>query len=279
MHDTNPNKEERMPPLIVVGLTGPVGSGCSVVSNLIFEGKRLLRILTHLGWIDLEKTGGFTISWEKLNQDVDKQYEKLSVVTRFIKEYKEFIKEYEENKSQAGIDNLRTLRSKIEKEFSDEFSEEAVGDFLKKLLQIKKDITKKLKETLEVREEIKALDKLKAYYKREYDLFCTISASTEIVLYALMSIEQDDFSLRHIKTTKRMENCKKFVEIAKNKMNRRKANTAFKKADTKGYKIYYENCRDWKNKDKEKDKDKSNCRNQIRNEKICCNKVKRKKSN
>ncbi len=150
------------------------------------------------------------------------------------------------------LEDLRKLEKEINDNLGSELCKVLEGNLWEKLLQVKKDVTRELRESLEVREEIKALDKLKAYYNKESDLFCTISASTVIVLYALMSIEKDDLSLRHIKQRSRRRNCNKFVEIAKNKMNGRKANTAFKKADTKGYKIYYENCRDWKNKEKEK---------------------------
>ena len=52
MHDVEPDPRKRMPPLIVIGLTGPVGSGCSTLSKLFdiagkdrMTGNNLSRIL------------------------------------------------------------------------------------------------------------------------------------------------------------------------------------------------------------------------------------------
>lgn len=245
MLDTNPNKEERMPPLIVLGLTGPVGSGCSAVSNQIIEGKRLLMMLTNLGWVTRDSKGGFSICYEGLNKDVDEQYGNIFVV-------KKLIKHNNESEKQGYTKKLEELRDELNSELEEKLFDKLKKKSQEELEPIEKDFTKKLREILEVREEIKALNSLKAYYRKESNLFYTISASTVIVLYALMAIEQDDFSLRHIKQRSRRRNCSKFVEIAKTKMNGRRANIAFKKADTKGYKIFYKNCRDWKDKDEEK---------------------------
>ena len=77
MHDTNPDPKKRMQPLIVLGLTGPVGSGCTTVGRIFSTSKSFNEVLKLLKWVTMRK-GGVNINWAGLNKEIDNQYESLA---------------------------------------------------------------------------------------------------------------------------------------------------------------------------------------------------------
>ena len=64
MHDTEPNPKKRMPPLMVLGLTGPVGSGCTTVGKIFSKSIGLNKVLENLKWVSLRGNGGFNVKWD-----------------------------------------------------------------------------------------------------------------------------------------------------------------------------------------------------------------------
>jgi len=257
MHDTNPNPNKRMPPLIVLGLTGPIGSGCTTVSNRIFDdpdnpnrgqGNELLKILSFVGWITPKKRGGFTIKWNRIYKGIDQTYKRLSAVDRAIKEF-------DICREDGDLGRLEELCKKLKEEVQTILDESIRDDFdfRSQLESFKKRFEKKLKNDLEIREAIKALDKLNIYRKKETHLFRTISVSDLIVFRALMAIEKEDFDIDGIKDANKRRKYKQFVTIAKKHMNDREAKLILKQSEVEGYGDYYKRCYDWKNKD-ERDK-------------------------
>lgn len=254
MHDTEPDKRKRMPPLMVLGLTGPVGSGCTWVSNNIFDdldnpnrgqGNELLKVLTFVRWvIPREEGGGFNINWKGLNKEVDSTYKKIDAVDKAIQEFDICKEEKDSNKIKSLSE---TLKEKL-KTVLDERIEEGF-DLRKQLEKLEEKLREKLKKDLETREAIKALDELNKYYGERKHFFRTISVSDLIVFRVLMVIEKDDFALDGIEDINKKKKYERFVHIAKKYMNRKQARAMLNEIGVVGYGDYYKRCYDWKDKD------------------------------
>jgi deoxycytidylate deaminase len=143
------------PPLIVLGLTGPLGSGCTSLSHLFdipgkprTERNKLFSFLEAEHIIKAESNQGFKfkIDWQSINEKIDQCYEK---------------------------------RSKVSLTREDENYEE-------KYLQMHGEIGREL----EKRESLHGLDFLEPYYTPQGHLFRTISVSDLIVFHTLLSFEK-----------------------------------------------------------------------------------------
>jgi len=237
MHDTNPNPNKRMPPLIVLGLTGPVGSGCTTVGRIFSTSKIFNEVLNRLKWVNITRKGEFNINWDGLNEEIDNQYERLAEVRKVLKQY-----DVLENK--MDLSALKKLEEDTSKKLSMDFRGkiEEGFTFIKQLEALEKNLRKALTKCLENREGIKALEKLKQYcqlYGEKKHLFRTLSVSDLIVFRALMEIEKKTFSLKHIKEIDRKRNYEEFVAIAEKHMNKKIQKEIIKQSGYKGYKDYY----------------------------------------
>jgi dCMP deaminase len=223
MHDIEPDRRKRKPPLIVLGLTGRVGSGCSWISNRIFDdpdnpnrgqGNELLKVLKFVRWITQRGGEGFIINWKGLNKEVDITYKKIDSVDKEIKDL-------DTSKEDKVSKNIRLEQLKD---------------------QLKKD--------LEIRESIKALDELKKYYGKDSHIFRTISVSDLIVFRALMVIEKENFNLNGVEDKDKAKKYEQFVRIARKHINNNQAKARLREIDVDGYGDFYKSCYEWKNKDK-----------------------------
>lgn len=148
-----------MPPLRVLGLTGPVASGCTSLSRLFdspgrprHEPNYLLKILLERDKVVVPgNDGGFRISWEAIN-------EKISQLS---------------HEHSGGIPWEQVPPSK-----SDDVCE----------------IPEPLLDELEHREALHSLADLFEYYRPEGHLFRTLSMSDTIVFHALMALESRGWS-------------------------------------------------------------------------------------
>lgn len=234
---------QNMPPLVVLGLTGPSGSGCSAVGNQILRGSKLLKIFASFGWITLDDNGDFTISWNGLNEEIDNLYTNLSSIKKSVKAYKEC-------QEQGNPDDLAKKEEDIKNLFSNTLHRQLEANITEECHAIERAITKTLRETLEVREQLKALDKLKPYYQENHNLFYTISASTIIVLYALRVIEQGNFNPDNVIPEQKIAKCKKFIRIAKKTIAQNNITKVFTKAKVAGFQDYYEKIYGWRDRSK-----------------------------
>lgn len=234
MHDTNPNPGKKMPPLIVLGLTGPVGSGCTTVGKIFSTSGSFNKVLDRLKWINIEREGGFNINWAGLNKDVDEQYDRLT-------EIKNILKQYDELKNKMGLSELEKLEKTASEKFNTDFRRKIKEgfDFVGQLEELEGKLKKALNKSLETREGIKALEELKSYHGKNKHYFWTLSVSDLIVFRALMEIEKETFSLAHIKEIDRKNNYEEFVNIAKKHMNKKKRKGILKQSGHEGYKHYY----------------------------------------
>lgn len=253
MHDIEPDGRKRMPPLIVLGLTGPIGSGCTTVSNTIFDnpnkkrrgkGNELLKVLNRIDWIKTKEEKGFDINWEGLNKEVDGTYKKLVAVEKAVKDF-------DTCKNQDEFDKLKDLSEKIKKELKEVLYKKIEDgfDLKEQLVKLEENLRNKLKKDLETREAIKALDKLNAYYKKDKHLFSTISVSDLIVFRTLMAIEKDDFNLDGIDDERKKRKYERFVKIARNNMNKKLVKSNLSRIGIDRYGEYFKHCYDWKDKD------------------------------
>lgn len=253
MHDTNPDPRKRMPPLIVLGLTGPVCSGCSTVSNRIFDdpenpdrghGNELLKVFKFVDWVSIRDKGGFDANWKGLNKEVDNTYRKLRHINKAINEFDVCKNEEDSTKLKSLSESIKerlkkSLKERIEENF----------DFREQLEILKIKLRRKLENDLEIREAIKALDKLNSYYGEGTHLFRTISVSDLIVFRTLMVIEKENFSVDILQDVVKKKKYKQFATIAKKYMNSEKAKSILKRIDVKGYTDYYKRCYEWEDKD------------------------------
>ncbi len=222
-----------MPPLIVLGLTGPVGSGCTTVGRIFSSSNSFNKVLKSLKWVIIQK-GGLNINWIGLNKEIDDQYEKLA-------EVRNILRQYDELKNKMGLSALKKLeeddREKLRTDFGSKIGEglTLVGQL--KVLEGK--LRKALTKCLETREGIKALEELKPYHSENKHFFWTLSVSDLIVFRALMEIEKKNFSLAHIKEIDRKRNYEEFVIIAQKHMNKKKQKNVLKRSGHNGYKDFY----------------------------------------
>lgn len=212
MHDTEPNPKIRMPPLMILGLTGPVGSGCTTVGKIFSTSKGFNKVLENLKWVSPRGNGGFDIIWDNINKEIDSKYEKLAEVNEIIKEYND-------------CKNKKDIR---------------------KMKELKKELGEILSKKLEVREEIKALEKLKQYHDENKHYFCTLSVSDLIVFRTLMEIENENFSLEHVEEIDKKTSYEEFVSIVKEHMNQKEVQKAITLSGSKGYADYHKKCYEYK---------------------------------
>ena len=254
MHDTILDFNKRIPPLIVLGLTGPVGSGCTTVSSAIFDDpanidrertNQLLRTLNFVKWVNLEAGGKFAINWKDINNRLDQMYGYLDSVGKALEKGKSSTKQEATNQiTEAG----RSLIEDINKTLSEDLSQ--TGDLKEDLQIIHEKLARRLKDDLETRETLKALDKLNAYYRSDTHLFRTISVSDLIVYRAMMAIEGEGFSLDKIVDVQKKKKYKRFVDIAEAHMDRKPVGPPLSDAGVEGYVDYWNQCYAWENRDK-----------------------------
>lgn len=252
MHDTNPNPKKRMPPLIVLGLTGPVCSGCTTVSNQIFDnpdnpkrgkGNELLRVLNLVGWVRARDEGGFDVNWTQINKEIDQTYRKLDLVRKAMRAF-------DVMRGQGDPSKLKNLVEELRKELNNASDKriEEVSAFRAQVEELEDNLRRKLKEDLESREAIKALDKLNAYYRQDTHLFRTISVSDLIVFRAMMAIEKEDFNIDSVRDAHKKEKYGEFIAIAKEHMSKEKAKSILGGSQVERYGDYYKRCYDWEDK-------------------------------
>jgi len=252
MNDTNLNQKKRMPPLIVLGLTGPFGSGCTAISHFFdnrddpnrAKGNDLLIFLREKGWITRKVNGNFRCKWKVANEEVDRKYKELAAVG-------EAIKDYDECKRMGEGSNLpqhrKRLRKKLKKVFGmdleDLLGKILGGDLAMVLEEIEEYLRRKLTKVLEQRETIKAFEKLEPYYDKDTHLFRTLSVSDLIVFHTLIPIEKENFNIDAIREKDKREWYKKFVVIAEKHMDGKNIKSVFRKVKVKGYRDYYKKCK------------------------------------
>lgn len=233
MHDTNPDPKKRMPPLIVLGLTGPVGSGCTTVGRMFAKKGNINKILKSLKWVNIKKKE-LNINWREMNKEIDGQYERLT-------EIEDILKKYDELKDKTSLDALRTLEKRANENLKIDLTSETSGsfNFAEQLKELEKNFKKTLTRSLEIREGIKALEELEPYHSKNKHYFWTISVSDLIVFRALMEIEKKNFSLEHIKDIDRKRKYEEFVDIAKKHMDKEERKEIIKESGYEGYRHYY----------------------------------------
>jgi dCMP deaminase len=244
MHDGNPASTKRNPPLIVLGLTGPVGSGCTTVGRIFSRSNDFDNVLSLLKWVNPNRNGGFGINWKGLNKEIDIKYEKLT-------EVREALRKYDEYKKSMDVSKLKREGEKLVKKVEAGLGEKLEGGFTvrKELKELEERVGERLSKNLEIREEIKALEELKAYHAEKTHLFVTLSVSDLIVFRTLMEIEKTNFNVEYIKESGRKKNYEEFIGIARKHMNSKKAKLALRRAGSKGYKEYYRGWYEYKSKD------------------------------
>jgi len=150
-----------MPPRIVIGLTGPVGSGCSTLSKFFddpddFErmnGNLLLQKLVSDNCVSPVKDN-YIVNWDDINKQVDEK-----------------LKQYHLLKDRIGKLDESSIPEKL---------------FLKR-----NKIFKELGRLLEQRESLKAFSFLKPYYPQgKTHCFRTLSMSDLIIFHSLLSMER-----------------------------------------------------------------------------------------
>ena len=223
---------QNMPPLVVLGLTGPIGSGCTTVGEIFTHGKDLMNILRFLlGWMSHDEER-LNINWEILNKEVDDQYKRLDQVRKIMREYKHF-----------KIDNeprqIKLRENEIRNEIERSFDKELEGDLEEELRSVEIDFKEYLSRILEIREEVKALDKLNYYYRERNDLFQTISVSTLIVFLAMVYIDKEDIKTKGKGNTKKIL-YNKFIAIAKKHISNKEVRRDLKKNGIEKYADLYE---------------------------------------
>ncbi len=243
MHDIEQNPKKRMPPLIVLGLTGPVGSGCTTVGKLFSTRTSFDLVLKYLKWINLKENGGFDINWDGVNEEIDKKYEKLTIL-------KELLKKYNLNKNEMDSNEFKKWIENVRKKLPLEFGETIDYSFNleKQLEELEERLRKILTKNLEIREEIKALEKLKDYHSEKKHLFYTLSVSDLIVFRALMEIEKDNFNLTDVEETEGRNSYKNFISIAQKHINRKREQEKIEQSGCKGYADYHKKCYRYKSK-------------------------------
>ncbi len=151
-----------MPPRIVVGLTGPVGSGCSTLAKFFDnpddierrKGNLFLQKLVADDYV-LQVKNDYIVNWDKINQQVDEKLNEYHLV-------------------KGRIDRL---------------DESSIPE---RLIFRRNKIFKELGRLLELRESLKAFSFLKPYYPQETPhYFRTLSMSDLIIFHSLLSLEQN----------------------------------------------------------------------------------------
>jgi len=174
---------ESLPPRIVIGLTGPVGSGCSTLARFFDDpdkidrehGNNFLNQLVKHGYV-LQCADGLVVNWKTVNGRIAEK-----------------------------LDGHRQAKSKLDS--TDEV-------YPQKGLEVQgKQIFKELGRLLEERESLKTLKFMRPYYpKGKPHLFRTLSMSDVIVFRALVEIDKG-------RTSKH----RKFDSVAKDAIKRIKA--------------------------------------------------------
>lgn len=249
MHDPNPNPKKRMPPLVVLGLTGPVGSGCSTVSSRVFddpdteergEGNELLNVLRFVKWVGRRKgEDGFGINWKGFNAQVDNTHEQLALVRKATRR----LDTYKAEDAIPAQDFIVKLREEVAQAVGDTLYEAI--DFGQQLARLESRLRKKLNDELETREAIKALDKLNAYYRKDTHLFRTISVSDLIVYRCLMAIEKEKFNIDDVPDPSKRGKYRHFLAVAMKHMRGCEAEAALGQAGVATYADYYKRCYDY----------------------------------
>jgi deoxycytidylate deaminase len=162
----SPKTQTVMPPRIVIGLTGPVGSGCSTIASFFDDsnsvnrtsGNKFLQKMAHNNYLKLIKDE-YTINWDYMNSRVDER----------LKEYGTL-----KNRLQSPDKCTNVSTTKIEC----------------------RRVYKELGRLLELRESLKAYPFLKPYYKgktyengKHIHLFRNLSMSDLIIFHSLSAIE------------------------------------------------------------------------------------------
>ncbi|MFI4911203.1 MAG: deaminase [Sedimentisphaeraceae bacterium JB056] len=167
---------DNLPPLIVIGLTGPIGSGCTTLAKFFDDpddsnrknGNQFLRKLVSDNYVKKIKSD-YKVNWAELNNKVQKKLEEYARI-------KERLKKLDETSIPER------LEAKKEKTF------------------------KELGRILEQRESLKSFSFLKPYYPKDKShYFRTLSMSDLILFRVLKSIEEGESS-----------SSKKFDQEAKN---------------------------------------------------------------
>ena len=152
------------PLLRVLGLTGPIGSGCTYLSQLFNEidenkcdGNRFLRLLVQQDEVfTLSSEKNLHINWSKLNKSVAEKYAQR-----------------------------RELRKKLD-------ISKTQNNLLSEQLQEEQDrLYQKIINDLELREAYHALTEISSYYSSETHLFHTISVSDLIVLRVIRNLAEN----------------------------------------------------------------------------------------
>ncbi len=205
MHDIEKDPKKRMPPLIVLGLTGPVGSGCTTLSSILdnpnvpeeSRGQSLVNALRVVGWVKVSADDEIKINWEKLNDRVDASYNRKSEKLR-------------NNDGNSG----QLTRAEV----------------------MARDRHHQL---LELREAAKALSKLAPYHSKHRHLFRTLSVSDLIVYRALMAMERREFTLNDVLEPHKRKKYHRFVTIAHTHMDSGAAKQARDAAGVDTYTSFY----------------------------------------
>jgi len=210
MHDVESRLSTRMPPLMVLGLTGPVGSGCTTLSRILdspdgahrHTGTSLTKALTSVPWIKLRPGGATSVDWDYLNGQVDELYAQRAI----------------------GL-------SAAETEDASKTHQQSVAK-------------KRLEGLLELRESAKALYRLGLYHHRGVHLFRTLSVSDLIVFRAIMAIEKPDFDLGGVADATKGAKYERFVAVARDHMQARTPQEALTQLGFSGYGDFYKECYD-----------------------------------
>jgi len=204
-----------MPPLIVLGLTGPVGSGCTTLSKVLDnpddpnrnKGSSLVEALRSVGWVGVDRSGEISIDWNNLNRQVDDLYAQRN---------QEGITRYGGNGDESG--GAREQKRRLET-------------------------------MLELREAVKAISKLRPYHRKGVHLFRTLSVSDLIVFRALMAIEKADFNVDGSSDPKKKAKYQEFVALAREYMQSNQAQQALKQIGVESYGDFYKRCYESKKKE------------------------------
>lgn len=210
MHDVDPKISQRMPPLMVLGLTGPVGSGCTTLSRILdneqgrrHKGRSLTKALASVPWIRLRQGGTTQVDWDYLNMRIDHLY------TRRI-----------DTSHTSACDPIDNWAPNTE-----------------------------LEQMLELRETAKAMYRLGLYHRKGVHLFRTLSVSSLIVFRALMTVEKPDFSLSNVTDAMKRTKYERFVAVARDHMHIASGKRWLQQAGFAGYADFYKRCYEGVNSD------------------------------
>jgi deoxycytidylate deaminase len=184
------NKPKR---LIILGLTGPVGSGCTEFSKIFDDDKNANRsvkenkLLNYLSgenkFIEIDRIAKkIHVKHDSIDEIISRLFAKINNLDDLIKETKERIKKEDEKYILSeDIDSIPLTDGKLD-----------INEVNKKayLFKLKRKLFNKLKDSLEKRETLKSLNELKEFIDFETDQhhFRRISISDLIIYYALVFI-------------------------------------------------------------------------------------------